>query len=300
MILRRAGVGAALVLAALSFACAGKPSITVGSGTSTEQTILGEIAAQHLERRLGVTVARRLDLGGTLPAHEALVAGQIDLVPEYTGTALTAVLKLPVATDPRAVYDQVAAEYRSRWKLVWMPALGFSRSFKLAIRGSESRATGITTLSEAAQRKDAWTLGVDGEFAERPDGLPGLQKTYSLPLFGAPRSMDRELLYKALHQKQVDMVAVRSTDGLLSTNEIDVKLLEDDRRCFPPYEAAFVVRDACLVKEPRLREALQELSGKLTEVTMQKLDHQVDRVHRRAASVAKEFLDGLGEGKSAR
>lgn len=299
MIPRRAGFSAAVV-AVLSLGCAGKPSITVGSRASTEQTLLGEIAAQHLERRLGVTVARRLDFGGSLPAHDALVAGQIDLYPEYTGTALTAVLKLPVAADPRAVYDHVAAEYRSRWALVWMPPLGFSHTFRMAIRGSDSRATGITTLSEAAVRKDAWTLGVDREFAERPDGLPGVQKTYSLPLYGAPLTMDRDLLYKALHQKQVDMVVARSTDGLLSTNELDVKLLEDDRRCFPPYEAAFVVREACLAKEPRVREALQELSGKLTEVAMQKLNHQVDRVHRRAASVAKEFLDGLGDAKAAR
>lgn len=299
MILRRLAVGAALV-AALSSGCAGKPSITVGSGTSTEQTLLGEIAAQQLERRLDVSVARRLDFAGSVPAHEALVAGQIDLVPEYTGTALTAVLKLPVEADPRAVYDRVAAEYRSRWTLVWLPPLGFSDTFRMAIRGSDSRATGITTLSEAALRKDAWTLGVDREFAERPDGMPALQGKYALPLYGMPRTMDRDLLYKALHQKQVDMVVARSTDGLLSTNELDVKLLEDDRRGFPPYEAAFVVREACLAKEPRVREALQELSGKLTEVAMQKLNHQVDRVHRRAASVAKEFLDGLGDARAAR
>jgi len=225
-----------------------------------------------------------------LLAHEALVAGEIDLYPEYTGTALTAILKLPAATDPKAVFDTVAKEYRSRWKLVWLSPLGFDDTFAMVIRGVEARTSGIATLSQAAQRKKGWVLGVGYEFLNRPDGFAGLQKTYALPLEGTPRTMDLGLLYAALEQGQVDLVAANSTDGLLA--ERDFKVLEDDRKYFPPYEAAFVVRDELFTRVPGARAALEELSGQLTTATMRKLNNLVVGKHRRPADVAAEFLDG--------
>ncbi len=270
--------------------CARGRTLVVGSKNFTEQEILGEIAAQQLERRLGTRVTRKLDIGGTLLAHEALVAGEIDLYPEYTGTALTAILKLPAATDPKAVFDTVAREYRARWKLVWLFPLGFNDTFAMVIRGADARSSGIATLSQAAQRKKGWVLGVGYEFLRRPDGLAGLQKTYALPLEGTPKTMDLGLLYAALVQGQVDLVAGNSTDGLLA--ERDFKVLEDDKKYFPPYEAAFVAREESISKEPRVRAALEELTGKLTTATMQKLNAQVVGKHRRPADVAAEFLGG--------
>ncbi|HTS02229.1 MAG TPA: glycine betaine ABC transporter substrate-binding protein, partial [Thermoanaerobaculia bacterium] len=159
-------------LSTLALARCGRPrALVVGSKNFTEQTILGEIAAQQLERRLGARVTRRLDLGGTLLAHEALVAGDIDLYPEYTGTAWSSVLRLPPPPDPGAVFARVASEYRSRWKLVWLRPLGFDDTFALVIRGADARASGIATLGDAARRKRGWRLGVGYEFLDRPDGL---------------------------------------------------------------------------------------------------------------------------------
>jgi glycine betaine/choline ABC-type transport system substrate-binding protein len=286
-----AGLSVALAATYATAGCARGRTLVVGSKNFTEQEILGEIAAQQLETRLGTRVARKLDIGGTLLAHEALVAAEIDLYPEYTGTALTAILKLPAATDPKAVFDTVAKEYRSRWKLVWLSPLGFDDTFAMVIRGVDARSSGITTLSQAAQWKKGWVLGVGYEFLRRPDGLAGLQKTYALPLKGTPRTMDLGLLYAALEQGQVDLVAANSTDGLLA--ERDFKVLEDDRKYFPPYEAALVVNEGLFSREPKARAALEELSGKLTTATMQKLNAQVVGKHRRPAEVAAEFLDSL-------
>lgn len=279
---------AALVLAG----CGGRTrALVVGSKNFTEQVILGEIAAQQLERRLRAPVTRKLDLGGTLLAHEALVAGDIDLYPEYTGTASSAILKLVPPPARAEVFARVAAEYRSRWKLAWLPPLGFDDTFALVIRGEDARASGITTLSAAARRTPGWRLGVGYEFLDRPDGLAGLQTTYALPLSGSPRTMDLGLLYKALGAKDVDMVAANATDGLLSV--LDVVVLEDDRRFFPPYEAAFVVRPEALDRVPRARAALEELSGTLTAASMRRLNQLVAGEHRRPADVAREFLAGL-------
>jgi osmoprotectant transport system substrate-binding protein len=286
-----AGLSAVLLLAFAAACGRGRPiTIVVGSKNFTEQEILGEIAAQQLERRLGPRVTRKLDIGGTLLAHEALVAGEIDLYPEYTGTALTAILKLPIGSDPKAVFATVAKEYLSRWKLVWLPPLGFDDTFAMVIRDADARSSGIETLSEAAHRKKGWVLGVGYEFLQRPDGLPGLQKVYALPLEGTPRSMDLGLLYAALEQGQVDLVAANSTDGLLA--ERDFKVLRDDKKYFPPYEAAFVVREGLFSREPKARAALEELSGKLTTETMRKLNSLVVGKHNRPADVAREFLDG--------
>ncbi|MGE5716046.1 MAG: glycine betaine ABC transporter substrate-binding protein, partial [Acidobacteriota bacterium] len=174
-----AGLPIALAATLATAGCARGRTLVVGSKNFTEQEILGEIAAQQLERRLGTRVTRKLDIGGTLLAHEALVAGEIDLYPEYTGTALTAILKLPAATGPKAVFDTVAREYRARWKLVWLPPLGFNDTFAMVIRGADARSSGIATLSQAARRKKGWVLGVGYEFLRRPDGLSGLQKTYA-------------------------------------------------------------------------------------------------------------------------
>jgi osmoprotectant transport system substrate-binding protein len=275
---------------ALLFApgCSRTRPLTVGSKNFTEQIVLGEIVAQQLERRLGQKVDRKLDLGGTLLAQQALRNGEIDLYPEYTGTALTAVLKLPPSSDATAVLQRVRAEYRKRWRLEWLDPLGFDNTFAMVVRGPDARAQGIQTLSDAARRQQGWTMGVGYEFLQRPDGLRGLLQTYRLPLSGSPKSMDLGLLYSALEQKQVDMAAANATDGMLSV--LDVTVLRDDRHYFPPYQAAVIVRAEALAAHPALRAALDQLSGKLSAAAMRDLNHQVDGKHRPVSEVAREWL----------
>jgi osmoprotectant transport system substrate-binding protein len=273
---------AGLVTTLLLAGCGSSGRIVVASKDFTEQTILGEIIAQQIERRLGAPVERKLNLGGTLLAHKAMLAGQIDVYPEYTGTALMEILKLPASRDAADVQNRVRAEYRSRWNLDWMLPLGFNNTFAMVIDN------GYETLSEAAQRRPGWKLGVGYEFLTRADGLPGLIETYHLPLHGSPRSMNLGLLYQALKQKQVDMVAGNSTDGLISA--MGLKALRDDKSYFPPYEAAVVVRSAALDAHSGLREALAELSGKLSTERMRRLNYQVDGEHRPVRDVAKDFL----------
>jgi len=280
---------ALLLLSALG--CARPHRLTVGSKNFTEQILLGEILAQQVERRLGVTVDRKLDLGGTLLAQQALRSGEIDLYPEYTGTALTAVLKLPPSSDAAAVFERVRAEYRKRWNLEWLDPFGFDNTFAMVARGADARPEGIQTLSDAARRKQGWRLGMGYEFLQRPDGLAGLQATYHLPLVGTPKTMDLGLLYPALEQNQIDMAAANATDGMLSV--LDVTVLRDDRHYFPPYQAAVVVRAQSLASHPGLQSALQQLSGKLSDTAMRNLNYQVDGRHRSAAEVAREWLAGI-------
>ena len=272
--------------------CSNEQPIVVGSKNFTEQVILGEILAQHLEHRLQSKVARRLNLGGTLLAHQALVHGDIDLYPEYTGTALTSILKLPPSSDPSHVFEQVKSEYLRRFGIDWMTPLGFNNTFAMIIRKEDSRQGRINTLSDAAKHVPGWRLAVGYEFQQRPDGLSGLLKTYGLPLKGPVRTMDLGLIYKALEQRQVDMAAGNATDGSLSI--LDVTVLQDDRHYFPPYEAAIAVRRDSLAAHPSLRNALAELSGKFTDAAMQKLNYQIDGKHRPLREVAQDFLRQAG------
>lgn len=274
-------------LCAVSVSCSPGPAIVVGSKNFTEQVLLGEILAQQIERRLDVRVVRKLDLGGTLIAHEALVKGSIDLYPEYTGTALTAILKRPGATDSAATLTTVREAYRRQWQLEWLDPLGFENTFAMIVRRDER----LRTLSAAAAAHP-WHLGAGYEFRQRPDGLDGLLQTYHLRLAGEPAIMDLGLLYSALESRQVDLIAANSTDGQIAVR--DVTVLQDDRHYFPPYQCAAIVRQDTLTRFPSLRGALGELSGKLPETVMQRLNYKVDGEHRRAADVAAEFLRGLG------
>jgi osmoprotectant transport system substrate-binding protein len=276
--------------ALLLASCGARTRIVVGSKNFTEQVILGEILAQQIERRMGIPVERYLNLGGTLLVHQALVRGSIDLYPEYTGTALMAVLKRPPATDPAAVLANVRAAYEQRWKLTWLPPLGFNNTFAMMIRGDMARADHLATLSEAASARP-WRLGVGAEFQQRADGLPGLTKAYGLRINDDPVTMDLGLLYSALDSGKVEMIAANSTDGQAAVR--DVAVLDDDRHYFPPYDCAVVARAETLARYPGLRGALEQLSGKLTAEIMRRLNQQVDGQRRSAAQVAQEFLDSL-------
>jgi len=276
----------AIVAAFFCAGCGHEPRIRVGSKNFTEQLVLGEIVAQHLENRLHGHVSRRLDLGGTLLAQQALESGEIDVYPEYTGTALTAILKLPPEKDPAQVLSRVRQGY-ARWGLEWLDPLGFENTFAMAVRKQDA---GAGTLSAAARARP-WRLGAGYEFAHRPDGLPGLLDTYDLKMSGTPKTMDLGLLYQALVKNQVDMVAGNSTDGMLSV--LPVAVLADDRHYFPPYECALVVREAAEREFPGLRAALGELSGKIDSATMRRLNYELDGEHRPAREIARDFLRGL-------
>jgi len=281
---------AAILLAFAACGCSHEPRVRVGSKNFTEQLILGEIVAQHLERRLGGHVSRKLDLGGTLLAQQALSTGEIDVLPEYTGTALTSVLKEPPEKDPARVLARVRAGY-AKWGVEWLDPLGFENTFAMTVRNADAVSRRVSTLSQAAA-SGTWRLGAGYEFANRPDGLPGLLRTYSLRLQGAPKTMDLGLLYQALMKNKVDMVASNSTDGMLSV--LPVRVLEDDRHYFPPYQCALVVRQAAERDFPGLREALGELSGRISSQTMRRLNYELDGRHRPVREIARDFLRSSG------
>jgi osmoprotectant transport system substrate-binding protein len=277
-----------LLLTALLSGCSARNHIVVGSKNFTEQLILGEIIAQHIEARLHQPVERKLDLGGTLLAHQALLSKGIDLYPEYTGTAFTNVLKRSGVTDPAVVLEQVRTEYASGFHLDWLDPLGFDNSFAMTIRGEDARARHLQTLSDAAADKAGFALGAGYEFLTRPDADGALNRAYSIHWTAAPKSMDLGLLYQALEQKQVSMAAANTTDGLL--NKLDVTVLTDDKHVFPPYQACIVVREDALAAYPNLREILSELSGKISDKEMRKMNYAVDGEHRPARDVARQFL----------
>lgn len=277
-----------LLIALLMAGCASKPHIVVGSKNFTEQVVLGEIIAQQIERHLGVEVERKLDLGGTLLAHEALRGGSIDLYPEYTGTALTAVLKQPIVRDAKTAFAQVSQAYR-QWGIEWLPPLGFNDSFAMVVLSETARTEALKTLSDAAKRAQPWRMGVGYEFTQRPDGLNGLVKTYGLRMDGNPVAMDLGLLYPALRSQKVDMAAANATDGMLAHQEFTV--LKDDQGYFPPYECAIAVRDDTLRRYPRLKETLSGLSGSISDESMRRMNELVDVEHKPVAEVARDYLN---------
>jgi glycine betaine/choline ABC-type transport system substrate-binding protein len=287
--IRRAAV---LLLAALGAATGCRTRehpVRIGSKNFSEQVLLAEILAQAAEAE-GVRVQRKLNLGGTFVCHKALVAGQLDAYPEYSGTALTAILKLPPICDPAAVRDRVAREYASRWNLVWGPSLGFENTFALVMRGEEARRLGIRKISDLAAHPEL-KPGFGYEFLERADGYPGLARAYGLAFSSRPAQMDLGLLYPALQNRTVDVVAGNSTDGLIAA--IGGVVLEDDRRYFPPYDAAFVLRRETL-RQPGLARAVARLAGRIDPGEMRRLNARIDRDKARPEEVARDFLAQIG------
>jgi glycine betaine/choline ABC-type transport system substrate-binding protein len=277
-----------LCAAALAVSCAKADRIVIGSKNFTEQVILGELLAQQIERTTQVRVERRLNLGGTFICHQALVAGQIDAYVEYTGTALTAILKKPVSTDAKQVYETVRREYQQQFKTEWTEPLGFNNTFVIVVRGDDAQKLNLKTISDAAPFTGKWVAGFGYEFIEREDGYPGLSKVYDLHFPAPPRVMDLGLTYRALAGGQVDVIAGNSTDGLIDT--LHLLALEDDRHYFPPYDAVPLLREEVGRKHPEVRKALAALAGKITESDMRRLNYQVDGEHRDVADVVREFL----------
>jgi glycine betaine/choline ABC-type transport system substrate-binding protein len=279
---------AILCSAAFAVSCGKADRIVIGSKNFTEQVILGELLAQQIERTTKVSVERRLNLGGTFICHQALVAGQIDAYVEYTGTALTAILKKPVNTDAKQVYETVRRDYQQQFKTEWTEPLGFNNTFVIVVRGDDAQKLKLKTISDAAPFTGKWVAGFGYEFIEREDGYPGLSKAYDLHFPAPPRVMDLGLTYRALASGQVDVIAGNSTDGLIDT--LHLLALEDDRHYFPPYDAVPLLREEVARKHPEVRKAFAALAGKITESDMRRLNYQVDGEHRDVAEVVREFL----------
>ena len=272
--------------------CSCSPShsdrIVVGSKNFTESFILGELIAQQIEEHTNLKVERRFYLAGTYICQQAILAGRIDVYPEYTGTALTAVLKQPISRDKHDVYERVKAEYQSRFGLTLGPALGFNDTFAMQIRGEEARRLNVRTLSQAAQFAPQWRAGFGYEFMERPDGYQGMVSTYGLHFSGQPRIMDLGLLARALKERQIDFAGGNATDGLILA--VDLFVLEDDRHYFPPYEAVPVIREEVLQQHPEVGRALADLADQISDSEMQKMNYAVDGQHRDTQDVVREFL----------
>jgi osmoprotectant transport system permease protein len=264
-------------------AATNRAHVTVGSKDFTESILLAEIVAQMLEAQ-NVEVDRRFDLGGNL-AHTAIIAAQIDLYPEYTGTAFTAILHHPPISDSRAVYGQVQADYDKQFNLSLSPPVGFDNTFAILLRGEDARRLNLKTISDAARFTPQWRAGFGHDFMSRQDGYPGFSQTYGLR-FAVLSDMSLDLTYTALASHQVDMIAGNSTDGRIPT--LDLFQLEDDRHYFPPYEAVFVTRKAALA--PPLSEVLQKLGGAISTDLMRKLNYEVDGARRDKKNVVHEWL----------
>ncbi|MGB6682762.1 MAG: glycine betaine ABC transporter substrate-binding protein, partial [Candidatus Acidiferrum sp.] len=231
---------------------------------------------------------RKTNLGGTLLVHKALLAGDIDLYIEYTGTALTAVLNESPGSDSSAqIYNRVKQQYAQRFNLVLTEPLGFENTFAMVVRGEDAQRLHLRTMSDLAPIAPKWRVGVGYEFLERPDGFPGWSQRYALHFAAAPNVMDLGLLYRALVDHQVDIVAGNSTDGLI--HSLHLVALEDNLRYFPPYDAVPIVRRSALEKFPQLRDALSDLAGKISADDMRRLNAQVDADQRDVAVVVRAF-----------
>lgn len=273
----------------------GGGQIVVASKNFTEQNILGELLAQQIESATGLKVDRRLDLGGTFVCHQAMLAGQVDTYVEYTGTAFTTILKQKPISDPKAVYQRVKSGYEKEFQFEVMPSLGFENTFAMIIRGEDARKHNLRTLSQAVPYTPQWQAGFGYEFVNREDGFPGLAKTYDFKFSKSPRVMDLGLIYRAIVDRQVDIVAGNSTDAQIS--RLDLTILQDDKGYFPPYEATPIVRQETLKKYPKLRQAIAQLSGKINAEEMRQLNYQVEGEFRDPKEVVREFLVAKGLGK---
>lgn len=292
-----------LITAGLLIACAGntgnpgstggetKSPIRVGSKDFTEQFILGEMYALVLEKA-GLPVERKLNLGGTPVAQAALESGEIDVYPEYTGTGLLTVLKLPTNSDPKAVFDQVSQGYKEKYNLVWLNPAPMNNTQALAMTQQGSDKYGVKTISEMVTKAGDLVMIGPPEFEAREDGLPGIKQKYGDFKLKEYKAVDPGLKYKGLVDGEADVAVAFGTDGEISA--FNLVLLKDDKNLFPPYQVAPVVRQATLDQYPTVADTLNALAPKLTDDVMQKLNYEVSGNQREPADVAKEFLQQQG------
>ncbi len=285
-----------LITVATIVCCLGcRPShgnrVVIGSKNFTESLVLGELIAQQLETH-HIPAERRFYLAGTYICQQAILAGRIDIYPEYTGTALTAILKQSPEGTPAEVLTRVKSAYEKDFHLAVGDPFGFNDTFAIEIRGDDARRLHLKTISDAAPYTPRWRAGFGYEFMERPDGYKGLVKTYGLHFAEPPRIMDLGLLTRALKDRQVDLIAGNATDGLIPA--FDLFVLQDDRHYFPPYEALPVVREDVLAKYPAIPDALHQLAGIISDDDMRRLNYAVDGQHQDVTQVVRSFLRSKG------
>ena len=266
-----------------------RAEVVVGSKNFTEQVVLGELLAQLIERETGLAVERRLNLGGTAIAHQALVSGGIDLYVEYSGTSLTAIFNQPSATDADAVFRNVRDRYAAVG-ITALPRLGFNNTFAVLVRRTDAERLGLKTIGDLNKVRD-WRAGFGYEFLERPDGFKGLAGVYGLQFANSPRVMDLNLIYRAVASNEIDVTAGDATSGLI--NALDLVILEDDRHYFPVYDAIPVARATMLLRHPAIAEVLRRLDGRISAAQMQRMNYAVDGEKQDPARVARAFLDTI-------
>src|SRR5438874_13502357 len=278
-----------LALALTLAACAPRENrIVVGSKNFTEQLILGKIISKQIEAKTHLAVERRFYLAGSYICHQAILGGRIDIYPEYTGTALTAILKQKPEGNREAVYQRVKSEYAQRFNLSVGEPFGFNDTFAIEIRGEDARRLGLKTISQAAAYAPQWRAGFGYEFMERPDGYKGLAATYGLHFVAPPRVMDLGLVTRALKDHQIDLAVGNATDGLIPA--LDLFVLADDRHYFPPYEAVPVIGAQLVKAHPELLPVLDALANTISDSEMQQMNYAVDGQHRDPREVVQEFL----------
>jgi len=283
---------ALVIISALISGC-GKSSgtVVIGSKNFTEQIIMGNMLATLIEKNTDLKVDRKLNLGGTDVAFNALKSGDIDMYVEYTGTGLVNILKKPSQNNPDAVYSEVKKDFKEKYNLDWLEPIGFNNTYTLAISPSVEEKYHPKTISDLKKISSNLVLGSTMEFTERPDGYPGLKKTYDIE-FKSVKGMDSGLRYPAIEKGDVDVIDAFSTDGMLEAYNLTV--LKDDKNFFPPYYAAPLVRDDTLKKYPELKVVLNKLAGQIDDETMRQLNYKVDKLGEDPKTVADDFLKSKG------
>ena len=290
-----AGMAAAILAAALTVGatgCSGGNTITIGTKDFGENIVLGEMMAQLVEKNTDLKVNRKLNMGGTFVCFAAIKKGQIDVYPEYTGTALTAHLKMDVITDPDEAYTVVSQKFEEQFKIKWLKPFGFNNTYAVAVTKTVAEQYGLETISDLAKVAGNLTFGAEHEFFDRQDGYDGLIKLYGLTFKGEPKKMNVSLKYQAIGSGDMDVTDAFSTDGPIK--QYNLKILKDDKNFFPPYYAAPIVRDATLEKHPELEGVLNKLAGVIDDNTMTELNYKIDVEKKQVKDVAREFLTGKG------
>ena len=279
-----------VALAGAAHARADGETVVVGSKNFTEQVILGELVAQTIEAEGGVRVVRKLNLGGTFVCDRGLRTGDLDVYVEYTGTAVTAVFHQDVPHDSSKAFERARELYAGNGLSALAP-LGFNNTFAILVRADDSRTLGLHTIDDLQSTAGRWTPGFGYEFLQRDDGFPGLARTYGLRFAAAPRAMDLSLIYRALADGQVDVIAGDATSALIDAFHLTA--LDDNRRFFPPYDAVPVVRTATLLRQPAVGRALARLAGHVSDREMRALNAAVDIDHQDVRRVVERFVAQL-------
>lgn len=281
-----------LVLAFTLIGCSGSDKVTIGSKDFGESVVLGEMMAQLIEEKTDITVDRKLNMGGTFVCFEAIKNGDIDIYPEYTGTGLTAQLKMDVISDPDEAYQAVAAEFDKQFEIKWLEPFGFNNTYTLAVTDEVYQQYGIETFSDLAEVSGELIFGAEHEFFDRQDGFDGLVEMYGIEFKGEPKKMNVSLKYQAIGNGDMDVTDAFATDGPIK--KFNLKVLQDDKGFFPPYYAAPIIRNETLAAHPELEEVLNMLAGRIDDAKMTELNYRIDVEGEEVETVAAEFLQEEG------